>query len=128
MKMFEKGAQAHTALKKTVLSAQKISKNGTKKINGADLGAVLHNANRIGAGFRMNKRLPINDPVAITLVFADKDGGKGEETLSGRVQWVREFASESTKGFLVGVAWDSVPTKESNPWLHDYLDITLHSS
>ena len=125
--IFKRAAQPHTKLTKTVVSVHKTSKNGKQKINGADLKAVLHNANRIGAGFRTNKRIPINDPVTITMAFLDRDGEKGEETLSGRVQWVRDYTNKGTKGYLLGVAWDSIPTKESNPWLHNYLDITLRS-
>lgn len=127
MLIFKKGTQPHTKLTKTVVSVHKTSNNGKQKINGTDLKAVLHNANRIGAGFRTNKRIPINDPVTITMAFLDRDGEKGEETLSGRVQWVRNYANKGTKGYLLGVAWNSIPTKESNPWLHNYLDITLRS-
>ena len=84
-------------------------------------------ANRIGAGFRTTTRVPLNNPVTITMAFSSKERGKGEETLSGRVQWVRDYNQKNTKGFLVGVTWDTIPTKETNPWLHDYLNITLHS-
>ena len=125
--IFKTGKQPHTKLTKTVVSAHKISKNGKKMTNGEDLAAVLHNANRIGAGFQTTKRLSLNDAVQITMAFSDRDGGKGEETLGGRVQWVRNHTNKGTKGFLLGVAWDSIPTKETNPWLYDYLDITLRS-
>ncbi len=127
MMIFKRGIQPRTKLTKTVVSTHKTSRNGKQKVNGSDLTAILHNANRIGAGFRTNKRLPINNPVTITMAFSDRDGGKGQETMSGRVQWVRNYTNRGAKGYLLGVAWDSIPTKESNPWLYDYLDITLRS-
>jgi hypothetical protein len=127
MMIFKRDLQPHTKLTKTVVTTHKTSRNGKQKMNGSDLTAVLHNANRIGAGLRTNKRLPINDPVTITMAFSDRDGVKGQETLSGKVQWVRNYTNRGTKGYLLGVAWDLIPTKESNPWLYDYLDITLRS-
>jgi hypothetical protein len=125
--IFQKGTQPHTKLTQTVVSTNKTSSNVNKAINGADLKAVLDNANRSGAGFRTNNSLHINDPVTVTMAFSNRDGGKGKEILLGKVRWVRNYGNKGTKGYLLGIAWDSIPTKESNPWLYNYLDITLRS-
>ena len=125
--IFKRGAQPHTKLAKTVVSTRKISTNGKHTTNGADLTVVLHNANRFGAGFSTDKRIPINDPVTVTMAFSDRNGAKGVETLLGKVRWVRNHAEKGAKGYLLGITWDSVPTKESNPCLYDYLDIPLRS-
>ncbi len=125
--IFEKETKPHTKLTKILVSTHKTSSNGKQIINGEDLTAVLDNANRSGAGLRTNNLLHVNDPVTITLAFSNRDGGKGQELLLGRVRWVRDYANKGTKGYLLGIAWNSIPTKESNPWLYNYLDITLRS-
>jgi len=127
MALKKSGALPCTKLTKAVVATHKTGKNSKQKTNGTDITAVFHNANRFGAGFRTNTRIPINDPVTVSLAFSGKDGEKGKETLPGRVRWVRNHTTKGTKEYLLGVAWDSLPTKESNPWLHNYLDITLRS-
>ena len=119
--------KARTELTGIVVCADKIRKNGKKGAGGGNLAAVLHNANRVGAGFETTKPLSVNDYVTIKMAFSDKHGGKAEEELGGRVQWVRSHTSKGTKGFLLGITWGFMPTKETTPLLYDYLDITLRS-
>ena len=125
--IFEKGLQPHTKLTKILVSTHKTGSNGKQKINGEDLTAVLDNANRSGAALRMNNPLNINDPVTLTMMFSNRDGGKGQEILLGRVRWVRDYENKGTQRYLLGIAWNAIPSKESNPWLYNYLDITLRS-
>lgn len=119
--------KARTELVGIVVCTDKVRKSEKKETGGGDLAAVLHNANRTGAGFETMKPLSLKDSVIIKMAFLDKYGGKGEEALGGRVQWVRNHTSKGTKGFLLGITWDSMPTKETTPLLYDYLDITIRS-
>gem|GEM_PF-6834002 len=125
--VFKRGAQSHTKLIKAVVSTHKVGKNGKHKTSDVELTAVLLSANLVGAGFSMDKGIPINDLVTVTMAFFDKNGEKGVEILSGKVRWVRDYVDKGAKGYLFGIVWDLVPTKESNPLLYDYLDVTLRS-
>jgi hypothetical protein len=83
--------------------------------------AVLDNANRLGAGFHGKGALESNENVIVSLAFLDHGGKEQQERLSGRVAWVKPWE----KGYLIGVVWDQIVTKEKNPWLYSYLDETL---
>ncbi len=87
--------------------------------------AVLDNVNKIGAGFHTKERFAPNDKVAVSLAFLDSDRIEQQEKLEGTVAWVKPW---DKKGFLIGVVWDEVVTKESNRWLYYYLEETLKAS
>lgn len=86
--------------------------------------AVLDNVNKIGAGLHTKDRFPINERVTVSLAFLDSDGADQQEKLEGSVAWVRDWE----KGFLTGVVWDDLVTKEKNRWLFYYLEETIKSS
>ena len=86
--------------------------------------AVLDNVNKIGAGLHTKDRFPINERVTVSLAFLDSDGADQQEKLEGTVAWVRDWE----KGFLTGVVWDDLVTKEKNRWLFYYLEETIRSS
>jgi hypothetical protein len=46
------------------------------------------------------------------------------EKLDGKVAWMKPWE----KGFLIGVIWDELVTKEKNRWLYYYLEETVKSS
>ena len=77
--VFKRGAQSHTKLIKAVVSTHKVGKNGKHKTSDVELTAVLLSANLVGAGFSMDKGIPINDLVTVTMAFFDKNGEKGVE-------------------------------------------------
>ena len=60
----------------------------------------------------------------MSLAFLDSDGADQQEKLEGTVAWVRDWE----KGFLTGVVWDDLVTKEKNRWLFYYLEETIKSS
>jgi hypothetical protein len=43
---------------------------------------------------------------------------------AGTVAWVKTWE----KGYLIGVVWDEIVTKEKNKWLYYYLEETIKSS
>ncbi|MEQ1796007.1 MAG: PilZ domain-containing protein [Nitrospira sp.] len=86
--------------------------------------AVLDNVNKIGAGLHTKDRFPINERVTVSLAFLDSDGADQQEKLEGTVAWVKDWE----KGFLTGVVWDDLVTKEKNRWLFYYLEETIKSS
>lgn len=86
--------------------------------------AVLDNVNRVGAGLRTKEKFPSHEKVTVSLAFLDSDQAEQQEKLDGTVAWVKPWA----KGFLVGVVWDELVTKEKNRWLYYYLEETLKSS
>ena len=86
--------------------------------------SVLDNVNKIGAGLHTKDRFPINERVTVSLAFLDSDGADQQEKLEGTVAWVRDWE----KGFLTGVVWDDLVTKEKNRWLFYYLEETIKSS
>jgi len=86
--------------------------------------AVLDNVNKIGAGLHTKDRFPINERVTVSLAFLDSDGADQQEKLEGTVAWVRDWE----KGFLTGVVWDDLVTKDKNRWLFYYLEETIRSS
>lgn len=86
--------------------------------------AVLDNVNKIGAGLHTKERFPINERVSVSLAFLDSDGADQQEKLEGTVAWVRDWE----KGFLTGVVWDDLVTKDKNRWLFYYLEETIKSS
>jgi hypothetical protein len=85
------------------------------------LTAVLDNANRIGAGLHAKDALDVNEPVTVSFAFLDQNKEEQQEKLSGNVAWVKPWE----KGYLIGVVWEQIVTKEKNPWLYSYLDETL---
>ncbi|TKS59997.1 MAG: PilZ domain-containing protein [Nitrospira sp.] len=87
--------------------------------------AVLDNVNKIGAGLHTKDRFPPNEKVTVSLAFLDSDRVEQQEKLDGTVAWVRPWEK---KGFLIGVVWDELVTKEKNRWLYYYLEETLKAS
>lgn len=83
--------------------------------------AVLNNANRAGAGFQAKEPLVANEPVTVCFAFLDQHGEDHQEKLSGRVAWVKPWE----KGYLIGVVWDHLVTKETSPWLASFLEYSL---
>ena len=94
-------------------------KSGAKAIT-----AVLDNVNRVGAGLHAKDKLPMAGKVTVSLAFLDSDQIEQQEKLEGTVAWVKPWE----KGFLIGVVWDEVVTKEKNKWLYYYLEETIKSS
>jgi hypothetical protein len=94
-------------------------KSGAKAIT-----AVLDNVNRVGAGLHTKEKLAMAQPVTVSLAFLDSDRAEQMEKLDGRVAWVKLWE----KGFLIGVVWDELVTKEKNRWLYFYLEETVKSS
>jgi hypothetical protein len=97
---------------------------GSKAKSEHAVSAVLDNANQIGAGFHAKEPLGINEPVTVSMAFLDQQGMDQQEKLSGRVAWVKPWE----KGFLIGVIWDQILTKEMNPRLYSLLDVMLKES
>jgi hypothetical protein len=95
------------------------------KSGGRACTAVLDNVNKIGAGLHTKDRFPSNERVTVSLAFLDSDGVEQQEKLDGTVAWVRPWEK---KGFLIGVVWDELVTKEKNRWLYYYLEETLKAS
>jgi hypothetical protein len=95
------------------------------KSGGRACTAVLDNVNKIGAGLHTKDRFPSNEKVTVSLAFLDSDGVEQQEKLDGTVAWVRPWEK---KGFLIGVVWDELVTKEKNRWLYYYLEETLKAS
>lgn len=85
------------------------------------LTAVLDNANRLGVGLHAREALDIHDVVSVTVAFLDQEGDEQQEKLTGTVAWVKPWE----KGYLIGVVWDQIITKERNRWLFSYLNETL---
>jgi PilZ domain-containing protein len=94
-------------------------KSGAKAIT-----AVLDNVNRVGAGLHAKEKLAITEGVTVSLAFLDPDRVEQQEKLDGTVAWVKPWE----KGFLIGVVWNEVVTKEKNKWLYYYLEETIKSS
>lgn len=94
-------------------------KSGAKAIT-----AVLDNVNRVGAGLHAKDKLAMAEKVTVSLAFLDSDQVEQQEKLEGTVAWVKPWE----KGFLIGVVWDEVVTKEKNKWLYYYLEETIKSS
>jgi hypothetical protein len=86
--------------------------------------AVLDNVNKIGAGLHVKESLSPNDKVTVSLAFLDSDRVEQQEKLEGTVAWVKPWKK---KGFLIGVVWDEIVTKDRNRWLYYYLEETLKS-
>ena len=93
-------------------------KGGAKAIT-----AVLDNVNRSGAGLHAKDKLVNGEKVTVSLAFLDSDRVEQQEKLDGTVAWVKTWE----KGFLIGVVWDEVVTKEKNKWLYYYLEETIKS-
>jgi len=94
-------------------------KSGTKAST-----AVLDNVNMVGAGLHAKEKLMMAEKVTVSLAFLDADSVEQQEKLDGTVAWVKPWE----KGFLIGVVWDNVVTKEKNKWLYYYLEETMKSS
>jgi hypothetical protein len=95
------------------------------KSGGRACTAVLDNVNKIGAGLHTKERFPPNEKVTVSLAFLDSDRVEQQEKLDGTVAWVKPW---DKKGFLIGVVWDELVTKERNRWLYYYLEETLKAS
>lgn len=95
------------------------------KKGGRGCTAVLDNVNKIGAGFHAKERFPTQEKVTVSLAFLDSDRLEQQEKLDGTVAWVKPW---DKKGFLIGVVWDELVTKEKNRWLYYYLEETLKAS
>ena len=85
--------------------------------------AVLDNVNRVGAGLHAKDKLGNGEKVTVSLAFLDSDRVEQQEKLDGTVAWVKPWE----KGFLIGVVWDEVVTKDKNKWLFYYLEETIKS-
>ncbi|HKQ35236.1 MAG TPA: PilZ domain-containing protein [Nitrospiraceae bacterium] len=94
-------------------------KSGAKAIT-----AVLDNVNRVGAGLHTKEKLALAQTVTVSLAFLDSDRAEQMEKLDGKVAWVKPWE----KGFLIGVIWEELVTKEKNRWLYYYLEETVKSS
>jgi len=94
-------------------------KSGTKAST-----AVLDNVNMVGAGLHAKEKLMMAEKVTVSLAFLDAARVEQQEKLDGTVAWVKPWE----KGFLIGVVWDNVVTKEKNKWLYYYLEETMKSS
>jgi len=94
-------------------------KSGSKAIT-----AVLDNVNKVGAGLHAKDKLAMAEKVTVSLAFLDSDRMEQQEKLDGTVAWVKPWE----KGFLIGVVWDEVVTKEKNRWLSYYLEEPVRSS
>jgi peptide deformylase len=88
------------------------------------LTAVVDNANRLGVGLHAKEPLEINDAVSVSMAFLDQEGDEQQEKLTGTVAWVKPWE----KGFLIGVVWEHMITKERNRWLYSFLNETLKES
>ncbi len=86
--------------------------------------AVLDNVNSVGAGLHAKEKLAVGLPVTVSLAFLDSDRAEQMERLGGKVAWAKPWE----KGFLLGVVWDELVTKEKNRWLYYYLEETVKSS
>ncbi len=95
------------------------------KSGGRACTAVLDNVNKLGAGLHTKDRFPPNEKVTVSLAFLDSDRIEQQEKLDGTVAWVRPW---DKKGFLIGVVWNELVTKEKNRWLYYYLEETLKAS
>lgn len=95
------------------------------KSGGRACTAVLDNVNKIGAGLHTKETFPPNEKVTVSLAFLDSDQVEQQEKLDGTVAWVKPWEK---KGFLIGVVWDELVTKEKNRWLYYYLEETLKAS
>lgn len=93
-------------------------KSGAKAIT-----AVLDNVNRVGAGLHAKEKLATGEKITVSLAFLDSDRVEQQEKLDGTVAWVKPLE----KGFLIGVVWDEVVTKDKNKWLYYYLEETIRS-
>jgi hypothetical protein len=94
-------------------------KSGAKAIT-----AVLDNVNRVGAGLHTKEKLALAQLVTVSLAFLDSDRAEQMEKLDGKVAWVKPWE----KGYLIGVIWEELVTKEKNRWLYYYLEETVKSS
>jgi hypothetical protein len=95
------------------------------KSGGRACTAVLDNVNKLGAGLHTKDRFPSSEKVTVSLAFLDSDRVEQQEKLDGTVAWVRPWEKN---GFLIGVVWDELVTKEKNRWLYYYLEETLKAS
>src|ERR1043165_5554297 len=86
--------------------------------------AVLDNVNEVGAGLHAKDKLLNGEKVTVSLAFLDSDQVEQQEKLDGTVAWVKPWE----KGFLIGVVWDELDTKEKNKWLYYYFEETIKSS
>lgn len=106
-------------IRATLIGSALVSpKNGSKAFT-----AVLDNVNRIGAGLHAKEKPPANEKVTVSLAFLDPERVEQQEKLSGTVAWAKPWE----KGYLIGVVWDELVTKEKNRWLYYYLEETLRS-
>lgn len=105
-------------LRVQLTGAALINRHGKKE---EAVSAVLDNVNRVGAGLHAKERLKAREMVTVSLAFLDHTGQEQQERMDGKVAWTKPWE----KGFLIGVVWDCIVTKEKNQWLYLYLDETL---
>ncbi|MDF0643136.1 MAG: PilZ domain-containing protein [Nitrospira sp.] len=114
------GSERRKLVRATLVGSALVSpKSGSKAIT-----AVLDNVNKVGAGFHAKEKLGMGERVTVSLAFLDSDRMEQQEKLDGAVAWVKPWE----KGYLIGVVWDEVVTKEKNRWLYYYLEETIKSS
>jgi hypothetical protein len=94
------------------------------KSGGKAFTAVLDNVNQVGAGLHAKEHPAAKEKITVALAFLDPDQVEQQEKLSGTVAWVKPWE----KGYLIGVVWDELVTKERNRWLYYYLEETLKST
>lgn len=94
------------------------------KSGGRACTAVLDNVNKLGAGLHTKEKFSSGEKVTVSLAFLDSDRVEQQEKLEGTVAWAKPWE----KGFLIGVVWDELVTKEKNRWLYYYLEETLKAS
>lgn len=116
----EKPNERRKYVRATLVGSALVSPKG----GGKAFTAVLDNVNRIGAGLHAKETLPAQEKVTVSLAFLDPDRVEQQEKLSGSVAWVKPWE----KGYLIGVVWDELVTKEKNRWLYYYLEETLKST
>jgi hypothetical protein len=104
----------------TLVGSALVSPNGGAKA----ITAVLDNVNKVGAGLHAKDKLVNGEKVTVSLAFLDSDRVDQQEKLDGTVAWVKPWE----KGFLIGVVWDELVTKEKNKWLYYYLEETIKSA
>jgi hypothetical protein len=113
------GSERRKLVRATLVGSALVSPKG----GGKAITAVLDNVNKIGAGLHAKEKLVNGEKVTVSLAFLDSDRIEQQEKLDGTVAWVKPWE----KGFLIGVVWDEVVTKEKNKWLYYYLEETIKS-
>ncbi|BCA54662.1 hypothetical protein W02_18020 [Nitrospira sp. KM1] len=118
-KVTAEASERRRLVRATLVGSALVSpKSGQKAIT-----AVLDNVNKVGAGLHAKEKLGTGEGVTVSLAFLDSDRVEQQEKLEGTVAWVKTWE----KGFLIGVVWNEVVTKEKNRWLYYYLEEAIKS-